>query len=143
MHTTHWIAVFGLIGFLGCADLSDDIETTASAVTSGDFSLSASPTAQTIHRGGTAIYQIHVAALNGFTGTVTLTVSGIPNHDSAFFTDTSGNFVFPATVTDSGDLLLHVHSAGHQSPLGTSRITITGTSGNLINTVQVMHTVIM
>jgi hypothetical protein len=141
MQTTHWIAVFWLIGLLGCSDLSDDSGTATSAVTSGDFSLSANPTAQTVHRGGTAIYQIHVEALNGFTGTVTLTFSGRPNHDSGFFTDTSGNFVSPATVTSSGDLLFDMHSAGHQSAIGTSTITVIGTSGGLINTIPVMYTV--
>ncbi len=53
MHTTtHGIAIFGLVGLMGYADLSDDRGTIESAVTSGDFSLSANPTAQTVHRGG-------------------------------------------------------------------------------------------
>ena len=108
--------------------------TTRAASAAPDFSLSANPTARTIQRGGTATYAIHVQALNGFTGTVNLTVTGIPNHDSAFFTNTS--------VTGTGDTTLNVHSAGHQSPLGTSTLTITGTSGSLQHTIQVKYTVI-
>ena len=142
MHTTtHWIAVFGLVGLMGCADLTDDTGTTASAVTNGDFSLSANPTAQTVHRGGTAVYQIHVEALNSFTDTVTLTFTGRPNHDSGIFTDTSGNLLSPATVTGSGDLLFDMRSPGHQSAIGTFTITIIGTSGSLQHTIPVQFTV--
>ena len=32
-----------------------------------DFTISASPTSRTIERGGTAVYSIHVGAVNGFT----------------------------------------------------------------------------
>jgi VCBS repeat-containing protein len=142
MHTTtYWIAVFGLAGFMGCIDLSDDTGTTASAVTSGDFSLSANPTAQTIKRGGTATYQIHVEALNGFTDTVTLTFTGRPNHDSGIFTDISGNLLSPATVTGSGDVLFDMRSPGHQSAIGTFTITIIGTSGSLQHSIPVQFTV--
>jgi hypothetical protein len=142
MHTTtHWIAVFGLIGLVGCADLSDNTGTTETAVTSGDFSLSANPTAQTVKRGGTATYQIHVGALNGFADTVTLTFTGRPNHDSGIFTDTAGNLLSPATVTGSGDLLFDMRSPGHQSAIGTFTITIIGTSGSLQHSIPVQFTV--
>jgi hypothetical protein len=142
--TTYWIAVFGFVGLMGCADLPDDTDdtgTTASAVTSGDFSLSANPTAQTVKRGGTAVYQIHVEALNGFTNTVTLTFTGRPNHDSGIFTDTSGKLLSPATVAGSGDLLFDMRSPGHQSAIGTFTITIIGTSGSLQHTIPVQFTV--
>lgn len=142
MHTTtHWIAVFGIVGLMGCADLSDDTGATASAVTMGDFSLSATPTAQTVQRGGTATYQIHVEALNGFTDTVTLTFTGRPNHDSGIFTDTSGNLLSPATVTGTGDVLFDMRSPGHQSAIGTFTITIIGTSGSLQHSIPVQFTV--
>ena len=137
----HLIAVFAVFGLEGCLDVSEDTETTSSAITGGDFSLSADPTSQTVQRGGTAVYDIHVAALNGFTGTVTLTFSGRPNHDSGLFTDTSGNLVSPATVTGSGDLLFEMRSPGHQSAIGTSTITVIGTSGSLQHTIPVTFTV--
>jgi hypothetical protein len=97
-----------------------------------DFSLSANPTSQTIKRGGNAFYDIHVDALNGFNGTVNFTFTGRPNHESGFFS---------GPVTGSGDTTFHMHSAGHQSPIGTFKITVIGTSGALQHTVQVLYTV--
>ena len=94
-----------------------------------DFSLSASPTTRTIPRGGDALYTIHVTALNGFTGTVNLTVTGVPNHDVGSFTN--------ASVTGTGDTQLDLHANRTESPLGTFTLTITGTSGSLKHTIQV------
>lgn len=105
------------------------------AASSGpDFSISANPTSRTIERGQTAVYAIHIQALNGFNGTVNLTVTGVPNHDSGFFTN--------ASVTGTGDTELDVHSAGHQSPIGTATLTVTGTSGSLQHAIQVTYKVI-
>ncbi len=106
----------------------------AAASSGPDFSISANPTSRTIERGQTAVYAIHIQALNGFNGTVNLTVTGVPNHDSGFFTN--------ASVTGTGDTELDVHSAGHQSPIGTSTLTITGTSGSLQHAIQVTYQVV-
>ncbi|PYM54484.1 MAG: hypothetical protein DMD79_24530, partial [Candidatus Rokuibacteriota bacterium] len=48
-----------------------------------DFSLSASPSAQTVVGGGSTSYTVSVAAVNGFTGSVTLSASGLPADDYA------------------------------------------------------------
>ncbi len=106
----------------------------AAAASGPDFSLLANPTSRTIERGQTATYTIHVQALNGFNGTVNLTVSGVPNHDSASFTN--------PTVTGTGDSVLSVHSPGHESALGTATLTVTGTSGSLQHSIQVTLTTI-
>jgi hypothetical protein len=115
----------------------------ARASSTPDFTVSANPTSQTIERGGTAVYTIHVGAVNGFTGTVTLTDTDPFAKTVPFFTDLSGNQIFPpVTVNGSGDLLFKVLSNGHETPTGTATLTVTGTSGSLQHSVQVSLTVV-
>jgi hypothetical protein len=103
------------------------------AAASPDFALSANPTSVTIKRGQTAVYDIHVDALNGFTGSVSFTVAHVANHDFGFFTN--------VPVVGSGDSTLNIHSAGHQSPIGTSHVVVTGTSGGIQHSITVLYTV--
>jgi hypothetical protein len=106
----------------------------AVASTGPDFSISASPTSRTIERGGTAVYNIQIQALNGFTGTVTLT-------DKDPFAKTVPSFS-STTVNGSGTVQFSVFSNGHETPIGTANLTVTGTSGSLQHSVQVSLTVI-
>lgn len=100
----------------------------ANASSAPDFALSASPASQTIPRAQDALYNIHVQALNGFTGSVSFTFTGRPNHGSGTF--------FPSSVTGSGDTTFNAR-AGEDSPPGTFSLTVIGTSGTLQHTVQV------
>src|SRR5579885_2973579 len=99
------------------------------SASSPDFAISASPTSQTIERGGTAVYNIQITALNGFNGTVTLT-------DQDPFAKTVPSFS-STTVIGSGTVQFNVFSNGHQTPIGTATLTVTGTSGSLQHSVQV------
>lgn len=102
--------------------------------TAPDFSISVSPTAQTIHRGGTAIYSVTIRDLNGFTGTVTLGFEAGPSPDSFFFTSTS--------VTGNGSTHFEVQSAGQQSNLGTFTVTLGGSDSDVSHSLDITYTVV-
>jgi regulation of enolase protein 1 (concanavalin A-like superfamily) len=87
-----------------------------------DFSLTATPSSQTVTVGGSTSHTATVTALNGFSGTVTLSVSGLPTGATASFN--------PSSVVDSGGSTLSVSTLG-STPPGTYILTITGTSGSL------------
>jgi hypothetical protein len=93
-----------------------------------DFSISASPSSQTVTAGQGTSYSATIAALNGFTGAVNLTVSGFP-------TGASGSFT-PPTVTGSGTSGLAV-STTTSTAAGSYTLTITGTSGSLTHSTTV------
>jgi len=94
-----------------------------------DFSLTATPSSQTVAANGSTTYTAIVSSLNGFTGTVNLSVSGLPGG-----TTTSFN---PASISGgSGSSTLTV-STGCSTPAGTYPLTITGTSGSLSHSASV------
>jgi subtilase family serine protease len=92
--------------------------------TSPDFSIAASPASQTVLQGNGTSYNTTVSAVAGFTGTVNLTVSGLP-------TGASGTFS-PTSVTGSGSSTLSVTTLS-STPAGSSTLTITGTSGTIVH----------
>jgi hypothetical protein len=95
---------------------------------SPDFSISASPSSQTVAQGAGTSYTASVTAMNGFTGTVSLAVSGLPAGATASFN--------PASETGSGSSTLSV-STSSTTPVGTYTLTITGTSGSLSHSTTV------
>jgi len=97
-----------------------------------DFSLAASPSAQTVNAGNGASYTTTVGALNGFSGSVSFAVSGLPAGASGSFN--------PTSVSGSGNSTLSVSTAS-SNPAGTSTLTITGTSGSLSHTAAVQLTI--
>jgi hypothetical protein len=96
--------------------------------TAPDFSLTASPSSQTVVQGDSTTYTATVTALNGFTGTVTFSASGLPSGASASFN--------PASVTGSGSSTMTVTTSS-TTPTGTYTLTITGTSGSLVHSTMV------
>ena len=94
-----------------------------------DFSISATPSSQTATPGGGTSYTATVSPVNGFTGSVTLSASGLPSGANATFspnpiTGGSGNSTMSVTTSTS-------------TPTGTYTLTITGTSGSLTHTATV------
>ena len=102
----------------------------AAAAPAGDFSLSASPTSVTTTQGASGTSTISVAALNGFTGSVALSATGMPSGVTATFGSISKAGASTLTLT-----------ASSTAATGTSSVTITGTSGTLTHTTTVSLTV--
>jgi uncharacterized membrane protein len=96
-----------------------------------NFTISASPASLTLKRGANGSYTVTVTALNGFAGTVKLSVSGLPANTVSAFK--------PTTITGSGNATLAVGSQTTAST-GTSTITITGTSGGQVQSTTVSLT---
>src|SRR5207253_10938809 len=86
-----------------------------------DFTLAATPSSYSVTSDGVASYTVTVGSVNGFAGAVTFGVGGLPPGASTSFS--------PATVSGAGSTTLTVTTAG--SPIGSSTLTITGTSGSL------------
>ena len=100
----------------------------ATAPTTPDFALSASPTSQTVAPGASTSYTATVTPSGGFTGTVTFSVSGLPAGAGASFN--------PASVAGSGSSTMTVTTIS-TTPTGTFPLTITGSSGTLTHSTTV------
>ncbi len=101
-----------------------------SGTTNPDYSLSASPSSLSIAQGANRSSTITVSPLNGFTGTVSFTASGLPSGVTAAFS--------PASSTTSSTLTL---TASSTATIGSSTVTVTGTSGSLTHTTSVALTI--
>ena len=84
------------------------------------FSLSATPTSQTVTAGGGTTYTVDISPSGGFSGSVTLGASGLPGGATAAFS--------PNPALTSSTLSVSTTSA---TPAGTYTLTVTGTSGSL------------
>jgi hypothetical protein len=100
------------------------------AASSPNFSLSASPSSVSVTQGSTANSTITVTPSGGFTGSVTLSASGLPSGVTASFGTN------PTTSTS-----VVTFSASSTATTGTSTVTITGTSGSLSHTTAISLTV--
>jgi len=99
--------------------------TTVTLVVQGpnpNFTISVSPASLTVARGTSGKYTVTIGAVNGFTGTVSLSVSGLPARVTATFN--------PTSVTGSGSSTLTV-TVNRRATTGTRTLTITGASGAL------------
>jgi hypothetical protein len=74
--------------------------TTNVTVTSlpADFSLSVSPPSQSVRRGNTATYTVTISPINGFNGSVTLSLTGQPSGSTVTFTPNPANSTSTLTV---------------------------------------------
>ena len=100
-------------------------------IVNGDFTISATPTAATIRRGGSASYTVGITS-SGFSGTVLFSVSGLPRFATAKFT--------PTSVVDSGTSVLSINTT-KKVERGTYTLTITGSSGSFVHSTQATLTV--
>ena len=89
------------------------------------FSLTAPPD-MFLNEGGQAAGTITVSAVNGFSGSVTFSLTGLPKGVKAVFN--------PASATGSTQLVL---SATGTATLGYANLTVVGTSGNLTQSANI------
>jgi subtilase family serine protease len=94
------------------------------------FTLSASPSSVTVTQGGSGTSTVTVTDVGGFSGSVTLSASGLPAGVTATFGTN------PTTSTSTLTL-----TASSTATTGTATVTITGTSGSLTATTTVSLTV--
>jgi hypothetical protein len=86
-----------------------------------DFTLSVTPTSRTVARPNSTTYTVNISSLNGFTGNVSLSVTGLPSK-------TSGSFS-PNPVTGGAGSSVLTITTERNGPTGTFTLAITGTSG--------------
>ncbi len=98
--------------------------------TPADFSLSVSPTSQSVKRGGTATYTVTITPSNGFTGAVTLSLTGQPSGATVTFT--------PNPTTGTSTLKIKTQATTARQ---TYTLTIKGVSGSLNHSKSVSLTV--
>ncbi len=100
-----------------------------------EFSISANPTSQIITAGGSATYTISISAVNGFTGTVSLSASSSDSNIIASFDNTT-------IIGGSGSAVLTVSTTA-ATPASNATITVTATdsSNNVSQNVAVTATI--
>ena len=110
-----------------CGDKSTQVFT---ITVGGSFTLSASPSALTVAQGSSATDTISVTDVGAFTGSVTLTASGLPSGVTAAFgtNPTTGSSVLTLTASST-------------ATTGAAKVTITGTSGTLTASTTIALTV--
>ena len=94
-----------------------------------DFSVSISPASQSVRQGRSTLYTVAISRTNGFSGSVSLSVSGLPSGATAIF---SSN---PATTNST----MTVQTV--TGVRGTFTLTVTGVNGSLSHTATAMLTV--
>jgi hypothetical protein len=110
---------------------SNDSSSTSNVVSQNvsGFSISA-PSPQTVNRGSSVSFLVTITPINGFSSSVSLSVTGLPSRSTATFSPTSASgpsWTSTLTITTSS-----------KTPKGTKALTIKGTSGTLSKTTTVM-----
>ena len=99
-----------------------------------DFGISVSPPSQTVNQGQNIGYGVTVSSVNGFTGLVNLSITGLPPGASFTFN--------PSSLQGSGLSSLAI-VPGANTPGGTYTLTITGTSGPVVHSATATLTILV
>jgi len=102
-----------------------------------DYSVAVSPSKQSVQVGKAVSYSVTVTAVNGFTGTVSLTTSGLPTGTTASPNPTTLSMMASGSVQSYALTLTTTKT----TPLGDFTFTVTGTSGKLKRTATAVLTV--
>ncbi len=123
-------ATVTVTGTSGTLTHTTAVTLTVNATATPNFSLSASPSSLSVKQGTSGNSTITVSPSGGFTGSVTLSASGLPSGVTA---------AFGTNPTTSTSVLTFTASA--TATTGTSTVTVTGTSGSLTHTTTISLTV--
>jgi hypothetical protein len=93
--------------------------------TNPDFALSVAPTSQVVAQGGSTQSTTSVSAINGFNGSTTFAVTGLPAGATASFA--------PPSLTGPGSTTMTVTTSG-TTPTGSYPLTVQGTSSGVTRT---------
>ncbi len=115
-----------ITGTSGALTRSTTVTLVVAAGPGPDFSLSASPASQVVVGGTSTTYVVTITPQAGFTGSVTLSVTGLPAATTASFAPNPTTGTSTLTVT-----------AGAATPTGTFTLAITGVSGALTHSTTV------
>lgn len=121
-----------ITGTSGSLSHSTTVTLTVNPPAGSDFTISASPSTLTVNRGSSGNYTVTITGQNGFTGTVSLSVSGQGSRVTTGFN--------PTSVAGSGTSTLTV-TVGNKATRGNRTLTITGTSGSLTHSTNVTLTI--
>jgi len=97
-----------------------------------DFTISTTPTSQTVLQGQTVSYSVNVTAFNGFNSLVSLSVSGLPSGANGVLSSPSGTPDFTSTLT--------VTLPGNAST-GSYTLTVTGSGAGATHIANLVLTV--
>jgi uncharacterized membrane protein len=97
-----------------------------------DFTLDVAPASQTVEQGGDITYTVTISSINCYTGTITLSLSGLPGGATHGFD--------PETLDTFGDSVLTISTA-QDTPPDDYTLTISGDSGDLHHEVNVNLTI--
>jgi hypothetical protein len=125
--STRWkfgLTLLGVLIVLGTASYA-----VLAAASRPDFSVAASPSSQTVSPGGKTTYAVSVTRLSGFTGSVSLAVSGLPS-------GATGSFSVNPIGSSQSSSVLTVNTSS-STPAGSYTLSIKGTSSNLSHSTSV------
>jgi hypothetical protein len=117
-------------GTSGALTNTTTLSLTVNPVATPDFSLTAAPTSVTVVQGSSGTSTITVVPVDGFSGSVTLSASGLPSGVTAGFS--------PNPTTSTSTLTL---TASATATTGTVTVTVKGVSGSLTHTTTLSLTV--
>lgn len=113
-------------GTSGTLSRTTSLSLTVATIPVADFSLAAAPATVSVAQGGSGTSAIALTRLNGFSGAVTLSATGLPTGVTASFG--------PFSATGVSTLTLSASSA---ATAGAAIVTVTGTSGALSHTTSI------
>jgi hypothetical protein len=102
------------------------------AVPAADFTVSVAPPSITVKRNSSGTDTVTIGAVNGFTGVVNLSISGLPSLVTASFA--------PTSITNSGSSVI-TFVVDHRATQGVYHLTVAGTSGPLVHSTPLTLTV--